>query len=70
VAVNVLHGVLVFDLLASNIWVCRYFIAAGTNAFYGGGAISVGGTLDGIRLTTVGGTDTFDAGSAAISWET
>ena len=33
------------------------------------GAVSLSGTLDRIRLTTVNGTDTFDAGSVNIMYE-
>lgn len=33
------------------------------------GVVTLGGTLDRVRLTTVGGTDTFDAGSVNVSWE-
>ena len=35
----------------------------------GGGTKTLGGVLDRIRLTTVGGTDTFDAGSINILYE-
>ena len=35
----------------------------------GGGSITLGGTLDRVRITTVNGTDTFDAGSINIMWE-
>ena len=35
----------------------------------GGGDVTLSGTLDRIRLTTVGGVDTFDAGSMTITWE-
>lgn len=56
-----------------NEWVMSSHIgvsgaAAARNSF-GGGGISLGGTLDRVRLTTVNGTDTFDGGSVNISWE-
>lgn len=35
----------------------------------GNGSITLGGTLDRIRITTVNGTDTFDAGSINILYE-
>jgi hypothetical protein len=35
----------------------------------GGGAKTLSGTLDRVRITTVGGTDTFDAGSINILYE-
>lgn len=34
-----------------------------------GGTISLAGALDNVRLTTVNGTDTFDAGSINILYE-
>jgi hypothetical protein len=34
-----------------------------------GGSIALGGALDRVRLTTVNGTDTFDAGSVNILYE-
>lgn len=33
------------------------------------GELTLSGDLDRVRATTVGGTDTFDAGSFAVSWE-
>jgi len=35
----------------------------------GGGDIALGGTLDRVRITTVGSTDTFDAGTVNIFYE-
>lgn len=35
----------------------------------GGGTVSLGGALDRVRLTTAGGTDTFDAGAVSITYE-
>lgn len=35
----------------------------------GGGNVTLGGTLDRVRITTVNGTDTFDAGSINILYE-
>jgi len=35
----------------------------------GGSSISLSGTLDRVRITTVNGTDTFDAGSINILYE-
>jgi hypothetical protein len=33
------------------------------------GAVTLAGVLDRVRITTVGGTDTFDAGSINLLWE-
>lgn len=35
----------------------------------GGGSISLGGSLDRVRLTTLNGTDTFDAGTVNVMYE-
>lgn len=35
----------------------------------GGGNITLSGALDRVRITTVNGTDTFDAGSVNIMYE-
>ena len=40
-----------------------------THMMIGAGSKTLSGTLDRIRLTTVNGTDTFDAGSVNISYE-
>jgi hypothetical protein len=39
------------------------------NAYMSSGRISLGGTLDRVRITTVNGTDTFDAGTINILYE-
>jgi len=55
----------------SNNWVSSHAGAnTGTNySNNGGGQIALGGTLDRVRLTTVNGTDAFDAGSINILYE-
>jgi hypothetical protein len=63
-------GIMVITLLGSNLW-CSSFAGctshpAGT---LGGGSKTTSGTLDRVRITTVGGTDTFDAGSINILYE-
>jgi hypothetical protein len=40
-----------------------------SNGFFSSGSIALGGTLDRVRITTVNGTDTFDAGTINIMWE-
>jgi hypothetical protein len=65
------HGVITISSLGSNSWACGMVIArsdaaAGGN---GGGSITLGGTLDRVRITTVNGTDTFDAGTINILYE-
>ena len=70
-ASNVIHGSCTFSLMGSNIWVWSMTMGASntTNPFYGGGSVSLSGTLDRIRITTVNGTDTFDAGTINILYE-
>jgi hypothetical protein len=44
-------------------------ISAGNGGGFGSGSIALASTLDRIRLTTVNGSDTFDAGSINIMYE-
>ncbi len=45
-------------------------VASGSgDATQSAGSITLGGTLDRVRITTVNGTDTFDAGSINILYE-
>jgi len=65
-------GTLVLTLLNNNTWTGSGTIL-GTNAIamsiIAGASPALGGALDRVRITTVNGTDTFDAGSVNISWE-
>lgn len=68
-AAELRSGIITIALVGSNTWV-----ASGTGGPAGfcaaiTGTVTLGGTLDRIRLTTVGGTDTFDAGSVNILYE-
>ena len=70
-AAFVRHGSLVLSTLGSNIWTANGTISnsdAG-RVFVLAGAKTLSGTLDRIRITTVNGTDTFDAGSINILYE-
>jgi hypothetical protein len=72
-AANISHGQCVFNLLdpATNTWTFSGNISL-SNAVRGivvSGSKSLSATLDRIRLTTVNGTDTFDAGSINILYE-
>ena len=64
-------GKLVIDLYGSNIWVASGNVVnvGNSTAFFSAGVKTLSGTLDRVRLTTVNGTDTFDAGSANILYE-
>jgi len=66
------YGSFVFTSLGSNIWVMTGIaINTATTAFgtYSAGQVTLSGALDRVRITTVGGTDTFDAGSINILYE-
>ena len=61
-------------LLSGSIWTASHAFFAGNSgtggAGVGGGrSPSLSGTLDRVRITTVNGTDTFDAGTINISYE-
>ena len=65
-------GVLNINLLnASNYTYCESgVISDGANySAMSGGNIALSGILDRVRITTVNGTDTFDAGSINVMWE-
>ena len=66
-----ISGSIFISLLTGNTWVSSTALAL-TNAagtVTGGGNVTLSGTLDRVRITTVGGTDTFDAGSINIQYE-
>lgn len=63
-------GTMTLATLGSNIWVESHAVLV-TSAIstFGGGGVTLGGTLDRVVLTTVGGTDTFNGGSINILYE-
>lgn len=72
-ATDVYHGQMFLTLLdsATNRWaysssVCR---SDGTVNYFGAGSIALAGVLNIVRITTAGGTATFDAGSINILYE-
>jgi len=66
-----LFGNSVITLIGSDTWVYSSTNARFANnfTFSGAGAISLSGALDRIRMTTTGGTATFNAGSINIMYE-
>jgi hypothetical protein len=70
-AATVYSGHAVITQVSGNIWCASGTLGGNTTqlACLMGGSISLGGTLDRIRVTTVNGTDTFDAGSINILYE-
>ncbi len=72
-AANVYNPIITLTNQSGNLWIAGIsgMINASSTFFttFGGGIKTLSGTLDRIRITTVNGTDTFDAGSINISWE-
>jgi predicted outer membrane repeat protein len=68
---NVIYGHMILVWLTNNLWTASYTFAStgGGGICNGSGSVSLGGTLDYLRVTTVNGTDLFDAGSINIMWE-
>ncbi len=70
-AAAVFHGTVVISIVTGNTWVAAGTLARSDGAAFisTAGTIALSGTLDRVRITTVGGTDTFDAGSINIIYE-
>lgn len=64
-------GIATLATLGSNIWVQSGACSSASNALVSssGGNVTLAGALDRIRITTVNGTDVFDAGSINILYE-
>ena len=66
----VFSGHMVLTLISGNTWISSHYgKGATTLANVGGGSVTLSGVLDRVRITTVNGTDTFDAGSINILYE-
>jgi hypothetical protein len=68
---NILYGCIRVFNISGNSWVAEGSLAnsASVSTFFVGGSITLSGTLDRIRITTVNGTDAFDSGSVNILYE-
>lgn len=62
-------GHAVITLVSGNSYACSHAATNGSQVIFGGGNVSLGGALDRIRITTVGATNTFDAGMVNILYE-
>ena len=62
-------GILTLTKVTSNTWVGTYTGTNGTDVCLGSSRVALSSALTNVRLTTVGGTDTFDAGQANLFWE-
>lgn len=70
-ATNLIHGHFILSNITGNQWVSSHMLGeTGSGGMVcGGGWITLGGVLDRVRLTTTGGTDTFDAGTVNVMYE-
>ena len=69
-ATDTKNGSFVLTNITGNTWVSTAVISnGGASMGLGSGSIALGGTLDRVRITSVNGTDTFDAGSINILYE-
>jgi hypothetical protein len=69
---NFVTGTAVITLLdpSTNLWVATHMAElTGGYLVFGGGRKTLSGTLDRVRITSVNGTNTFDAGSINIMYE-
>jgi len=67
-----LSGNVNINTLGNNIWSESGIVlnqSSGNNGSISGGFLTLGGTLDRVRITTFSGTDTFDAGTVNILYE-
>lgn len=64
-------GILRICLLSNFVYVASFNAIGGTGGptYQGAGFLNLGSVLDRVRITTLGGTDTFDAGSINILYE-
>jgi len=70
-ATTVLSGAYVLTLVTGNTWVINGNLGevASPATYTTGGVLALSGALDRVRITTVSGTDTFDAGSINVLYE-
>ena len=71
VASNALSGSIELNNVSGNIWIASgvFSLYAANGMVILGGTHTISGTLDRVQLTTINGTDTFDAGSVNILYE-
>ena len=72
IAADTLSGIVVFTNITGNTWVCSGSVGQTTGTALTSitnGSIALGAALTAVRITTAGGTDTFDAGSINILYE-
>ena len=66
----VMSGHMVITNISGNIWISSHTTRITTGVCpIGGGSVTLGATLTAVRITTVNGSDTYDAGSINILYE-
>ena len=69
-ATDTVSGNELICLIGSNTYTSSHTLKTPSSPFFGGGnSPALSGALDRVRITTVNGTDTFDAGSINIIYE-
>ena len=70
-AAQTYSGRITCELIAGNTWIIAGLVgsATGQTVSYCGYAKTLAAVLDRLRITTVNGTDTFDAGTINVLWE-
>jgi len=72
-AANVIHGIMTINLVDSATFNYTASFSGGctspVNALVSSGSVTLTGLLDRVRITTVGGANTFDAGTINILYE-
>jgi hypothetical protein len=71
IAADVLNGSVIISNVTGNVWAAQGSITDSSRAagYLVAGAKTLSDVLDRVRITTVNGTDTFDAGSINILYE-
>lgn len=71
-ATDVKNGLFTVTAMGSNAYSASHTMGGDSTrdvCFWGGGSVTLSDTLDRVRITTVGGTNTFDAGTINILYE-
>ena len=70
-AASVIHGAIIITNITGNTWVANgtFSKSNAASTIPTAGSVALAGTLNMVRITTVNGTDTFDAGSINILYE-
>lgn len=70
-AAGTISGTLYLTQLSTNVWVCSGGVSRSDIVLVSqsSGAKTLSGTLDRVRVTTINGTDTFDAGTINVMYE-